>query len=103
MPDSFDQKPSLEKSIEPWHLDKRVPITLIIAIVIQSVTFVWWAAKLDSKVQEYDHRITVIESWQDGIQTILGQVNERLARIEERGTAMVETLKEINQNLRRGR
>jgi len=33
-----------------WHLDKRVPITLIAAILIQSAGFVWFISKMDSRI-----------------------------------------------------
>lgn len=33
-----------------WHLDKRVPITLIITILIQTGTLVWFISKLDSRI-----------------------------------------------------
>lgn len=33
-----------------WHLDKRVPITLIVAILVQSAGFVWFISKMDSRI-----------------------------------------------------
>lgn len=39
-----------------WHLDKRVPLALIVAIFLQSVSAVWWAATIHAKV-------TVIETY----------------------------------------
>lgn len=33
-----------------WHLDKRVPITLIVTIIIQTVSFVWFFSKMDSRI-----------------------------------------------------
>lgn len=33
-----------------WHLDKRVPITLILAIMLQSAGFVWFIGKMDSRI-----------------------------------------------------
>lgn len=34
----------LERRHESWHLDKKVPITLIGAMLIQVMAFVWWAS-----------------------------------------------------------
>ncbi len=34
-----------------WHLDKRVPITLILAIIAQTISFVWFFSKMDSRIQ----------------------------------------------------
>lgn len=33
-----------------WHLDKRIPIAIIVAILVNSGLGVWYASKLDSRV-----------------------------------------------------
>ena len=42
-------------SAEPWegswHLDKRVPVALIITMCIQIFAGVWWASRIDSEMQ----------------------------------------------------
>lgn len=43
-----------EASREGWHLDKKVPISIIFAIVLQCVSFTWFMGKQDA-------RITLIE------------------------------------------
>lgn len=37
-----------------WHLDKKVPIAMIIAIVGQLALGVWWSSKLDSRVDSLE-------------------------------------------------
>ena len=44
-----------------WHLDKRVPLTLIAAIVIQTAALVWYAAKLDGRVIALAERVELVE------------------------------------------
>ena len=39
-----------------WHLDKRVPIGLIGAVLVQTISFVWFMSKIDS-------RVSSLESW----------------------------------------
>ena len=34
---------------DPWHLDRRVPIAMIFAILCQTVGVVWWAATIDAR------------------------------------------------------
>jgi TolA-binding protein len=34
-----------------WHLDRRVPITLILALAVQTAGMVWWAASLSGRVE----------------------------------------------------
>ena len=33
-----------------WHLDKRVPITLVLVIMIQTSAAIWWAASINARV-----------------------------------------------------
>ena len=40
-----------------WHLDKRVPVALIITIVMQTIGIVWWAANLSARVDALEVRI----------------------------------------------
>ena len=55
-----------------WHLDKRVPIAIIFAIMTQTAGITWWAARLDSRVamleaevasrDKFRDRITIVET-----------------------------------------
>jgi len=44
-----------------WGLDKRIPITFIFVVVIQTVTITWGAATLASDVKNYGERIVKLE------------------------------------------
>ena len=33
-----------------WHLDKRVPISILVLIVIQSMTAIWWASNISTNM-----------------------------------------------------
>lgn len=35
---------------EPWHLDRRVPLSLILAMVAQTAAVVWWASGLEARL-----------------------------------------------------
>ena len=54
-----------------WHLDKRVPIAIIVALAAQTAAIIWWAATMEA-------RVSAIET------TLLANANtsERLTRIE---------------------
>lgn len=41
-----------------WHLDRKVPISIIIAIVAQTVGVLVWATKLDSRVERLEQAET---------------------------------------------
>lgn len=42
---------------EPWLLDRKVPIALIVTIVVQTVAVVWWASGIH-------HRVATVEAMQ---------------------------------------
>jgi hypothetical protein len=71
-----------------WHLDRRVPIALIVAMVIQTGGIVWWAAsaserlaalekKVDSTAPQAD-RLTRVEVKLDVVQDNLGEIKRLL-------------------------
>jgi len=39
-----------------WHLDKRVPIALIFAIMMQSAAAVWWASGISERMSQIERR-----------------------------------------------
>lgn len=41
-----------ERRRQAWHLDKKVPITIIVALVIQTGSMIWQASALNSAVKE---------------------------------------------------
>jgi hypothetical protein len=54
--------PNSEAGDGGWHLDKRVPIALIFAIVAQAAGMVWYASALSSRVDQHDRRIAKLEA-----------------------------------------
>jgi hypothetical protein len=82
---------------EQWHLDKKVPLAMIGAMVIQTVAIVWFAAKLDSRVgalEESDRRAEIRFS-------AISSDRDRLVRVEEKVSLTTELLREIKQTLER--
>lgn len=33
-----------------WQLERKIPLGIIIAIILQTLTAIWWAAKLDTRL-----------------------------------------------------
>lgn len=36
---------------ESWHLDKRIPIVIILGLLANFATVIWFASKLDSRIE----------------------------------------------------
>ncbi len=41
----------MDPRTDHWHLDKKVPIALIATLVVQAAMGLWFAAKLEARVQ----------------------------------------------------
>lgn len=86
----------VESEDNKWHLDKKVPITLIGAIVAQSFVFGWYAATQSARTDAHTQRIEAIEHRMDG----MAPQAERIIRVETKVDGMAGTLTEIKQMLR---
>lgn len=71
-----------------WHLDKRVPVALIVAMFLQLIGFVWSYAILTSKVDTNEKNIARTES----------SLN---ARIDRSDVIASQRYQDIAQSLRR--
>jgi hypothetical protein len=76
---------------EAWHLDKKVPIAIIISLLIQTVTFISIAASWKTSVEsrlEYLEKADDVKSSQGDRILILEQqlkyIVDSLARIEKK-------------------
>lgn len=79
---------------EQWHLDKRVPIALILGLIGQTIVLTSWGTakfenidnrisnleKSDNGQQSHENRITVLEQQFDYIRTDLAEIKALLKR-----------------------
>jgi len=74
-----------------WTLDKRVPLALIVTIIGQTGAFVWFAARLDQRVE-------ALERSENRASVAAPVQADRLTRVEvkieniERGVGRIESL-----------
>lgn len=71
-----------------WQLERKIPLGIIIAIILQTLTAIWWAAKLDS-------RVVMQEDWFQKNQHLA----EKVFRLEERLIAIHEEINELEARL----
>lgn len=82
----------MEPNDSQWHLDKKVPLAMIMAFVIQSVTFIWIGATWK---QSIDSRIDILERSDEERKP----QEARLIRLEERLINMADLLNKIDKRL----
>jgi hypothetical protein len=79
---------SEEQSGRRWQIDKHIPLALIMTIVLQTATIVWWAAGINHEVADLKQR-ALSASTQP----------ERIVRLETRLDAISDSLNEIRRLL----
>lgn len=86
---------------EAWHLSKGVPITLIVALIIQGAAIVWTVSSMNAAIGTNTDRIVRVEnSVENNREKAQGQAVQ-LGRIEASIDAMHETLQHISSQLAR--
>ena len=75
---------------ESWHLSKSVPITFIVAIVMQTIALVWYVSTLDSSIKQNARDLTKhetrLETLEKTVQTqavTRGRIDENLKAIRD--------------------
>lgn len=93
--------PARDTGSEAWHLDKRVPIALILSLAVQTVGIVWWAASLSGRVEDHSRRIVTLEATDQRMANDAQKVAETLARLDERMMQQTQLLREIRERVAR--
>ena len=80
-----------------WHLDKRVPISLILAFVLQTAIFIslgaWYAGKMDTRVAH-------IEAWVSGRPAVLpADLEQRITAVEVNQRNILRALSRIEDKV----
>lgn len=88
---------------ERWHLDKRVQISVIVAIFMQTVVWVWAASALWSQVADHDRRINRAEIREEARMVNDRIAEGRMARIEEGVRSLLETAQRLERRIDGGR
>ena len=73
----------MSKRDDEWHLSKTVPITLVIAILCQTIALVWYISSLDNNVKNNTREILRQEVRVEGLEKVVQTQALTLARIDE--------------------
>ena len=83
--------------VDHWTLDKEVPVAIILTLFLQIVGFSWYAAKLDSRVEEQAARLAKTEAQILVIDRDARDFGVRMARIEEKTGTMLGILERLER------
>lgn len=86
---------SESKSLLPdgWHLDKRIPIALILAVLMQGLTVAWYAATLSSRVDAIDRRTANLEARDDQDRSASRDLARDIGEIKAQLKILLERMK----------
>lgn len=77
-------------SKENWHLSKSVPVTLVLAIIMQTAALVWYVSTLDSAIKQNskdilrnETRLQTVEKIVQGQAVTLGRMDENIKAIRD--------------------
>ena len=66
-----------------WHLSKSVPVTLIVALVLQAAAIVWTVSQMQSSIEANASNIIRLETRTEKLELLVQNQAVALARIDE--------------------
>lgn len=82
--------PVIDESDTHWHLDRKVPISIILTILIQTAGVMWWAASANERLNSLEQKMIM-----------LAPQSDRLTRVEVNIETIKDSLAEIKATLRK--
>ena len=93
---------------DSWHLDRKVPVAIILAVLTQTAMFGWYASKLDSRIsalERLQERNVVTDRRQydriNDFDRIVAETNARLAKMEGILQQMSKQLESLDRKIER--
>jgi NhaP-type Na+/H+ or K+/H+ antiporter len=80
---------------EPWHLSKSVPLSIIFAVVVQTVTLVWFIAGLNASIENNARDIVRHETRLESLETSVQNQAIAVARMDENIQAIRSMLEQM--------
>jgi hypothetical protein len=80
-----------------WMLDKRIPLSVLLAICVQAVAVLVWAAQLDGRVFTLEKQLGTTVQMQEKV----GRIEERLQGVKEDVQSIRHSVEQLTQFLMR--
>lgn len=92
---------------EPWHLDRKIPIGLMLTLVLQLAIGVWWAsqqearlAQVQAQVADQGDRLHDVEAASQTARVGQAQLVEQIAGVKDAVDQLRQDQRETNDLLR---
>lgn len=90
----------MEQIQREWHLDRKVTLGLILAILLNAGSSVWWAASLNAQVLTQRKELDTHSAQIAQINNDRAEFGERLAKIEAGITYQTKVLDRVEDRLK---
>lgn len=94
----------MEQNNESWHLDKRVPLALIMTSLLQIVSIVWIAAQMNAdiatnkeNIQRLDVNVITLQREANAQAVQLGRIEEGISGMRRDMGLVLENLKDLSK------
>lgn len=84
-----------------WHIERSIPVAVLMAIFIQSLFGVWWLAGLTYEINESSRRLTRIEEARVAAESRAQPLLERFYKVEIEMEAMRKQIDNMNTRIDR--
>jgi len=83
---------------EPWHLSKSVPLSIIFAVITQTITLVWFIAGLNASIDSNARDLVRHETRIEALEISVQSQAIAVARMDENIQAIRQMLEQIARN-----
>lgn len=93
----------MPEAMKRWHLDPKIPIGLIFALLVQTAGLVWWASNLSASVNEHSRKFVAIEATEAQRSRDERALYARLGLLDGTLSSLQSTLTRVEAKLDRDR
>ena len=84
---------------EQWHLDKRVPLALIVTIAVQTAGAIWWASNMTERMDQIERRMENAAIRSQNVDNLVAQQATQIAVLVERIEAQNRNVDRLSQEV----
>ena len=84
---------------DAWHLSKSVPLSIIFAVIAQTVTLVWFIAGLNASIDNNARELVRHETRIEALETSVQNQAIAVARMDEN----IQAIRQMLEQMARGR
>lgn len=82
-----------------WHLDKRVNVSIILALAMHLGTSIWWASNMTEKMTQVERRLEGFAVRSARTDTEVREQSEEIALLAQRMVTTVESVERLRTEI----